>query len=142
MGPKSALRRLKILRRLFNTLPADMWATLQKQAIYYVFFTKWATTLIASRPEIGVATLKRSRRAVHLPSSQLCPTLKTHDGKYLKHNIYKKLNFILEMFDSIFAEPPCSRAPNPPACFSQLCVFRAARTTTAHNRYPKKPARS
>jgi len=44
------------------------------------FFTKWATTLIASWPEIGVATLEKIT-TLNVPS-QLCPTLKTHDGNY------------------------------------------------------------
>ena len=81
MCPKSMLRRLNTLRRLFNTLPADMWATLKNSGDLLCFSSQnGVRRLLRPGPKSVLRRLKKSRRLMHFPSSQLCPTHKTHDG--------------------------------------------------------------
>ena len=54
MGPKMVQRRLKSLRRLFHSLPAEIWSMLKKSA-----------TLIAFLPRHEVVDAYSARRQLH-----------------------------------------------------------------------------
>ena len=94
---------------------------------------KWATTLIGSRPEIGVATLKKSGRLMHFPTSQLCPTLKTHVGNSLLESSHRDFRRLRSKFigfpDMLDKTQNCIAFPRNVADFPQKREFRDTKRT-------------